>query len=408
MKICIINHSDSRGGASVVSYRLMEALQALGHEASMLVAHKSGSNDAVYIVKPQWRLKAAFLAEHLRILAGNGFNRADMFKVSIATDGMPLAEHPLVRQADAVFLNWVNQGMLSLDEISRIAASKPTIWTMHDMWNLTGICHHAATCRAFTKEPGCGNCPFLHSRASVKDLSRRTWQRKKTLYDNSGIRFVAVSSWLKKLCDESSLMAGREISLIPNAFPVEDFYIDSKGTTPVPGIPQGKKIILMGAARLDDPVKGLDYAVEALNRLDRHDTVAVFFGDIRNASALDSLHFPHVCTGSVTDPAVLHELYARATVLMSTSRYETLPGTLIEGQAAGCTPVSFDSGGQRDIIEHGLTGYLVPPYDTQAFAQALNTALDTPVDPTVLRRSVTEKFSAQSVASRYIDLLARP
>ena len=154
MKICIINHSDSRGGASVVSYRLMEALQALGHEASMLVAHKSGCNDAVYAVKPQWRLKAAFLAEHLRILAGNGLNRADMFKVSIATDGMPLAEHPLVRQADAVFLNWINQGMLSLDEISRIAASKTTIWTMHDMWNLTGICHHAGTCRAFTKEPG--------------------------------------------------------------------------------------------------------------------------------------------------------------------------------------------------------------------------------------------------------------
>ncbi len=44
MSTVIINHSDSRGGASVVSLRLLEALCAAGHDATMLVAHKAGDN----------------------------------------------------------------------------------------------------------------------------------------------------------------------------------------------------------------------------------------------------------------------------------------------------------------------------------------------------------------------------
>ncbi len=35
MKITIVNHSDNRGGAAIVSLRLMEALRAAGHDAAV-------------------------------------------------------------------------------------------------------------------------------------------------------------------------------------------------------------------------------------------------------------------------------------------------------------------------------------------------------------------------------------
>ncbi len=41
MKVVLVNHSDSLGGASVVTYRLMEALIAQGVDARMLVVKKS-------------------------------------------------------------------------------------------------------------------------------------------------------------------------------------------------------------------------------------------------------------------------------------------------------------------------------------------------------------------------------
>ncbi len=405
MKICIINHSDTLGGASVVSRRLMHALRDAGHDARMLVTRKVSDDEFVEQAASRLRSRVPFLAEHLRIFAANGFNRADLFKASIATDGLPLSRHPLVREADAVILNWVNQGMLSLGEIGRIASAKPVIWTMHDMWNMTALCHHAGECTRYTEAGGCHDCPLLHGRASAHDLSHRTFMRKARLYAGTRMTFVPVSTWLAAKCAAAPLMRGAAVEVIPNAFPVGDFYTEPRMAA-LPGVPEDKKLILMGAARLDDPVKGLHYAVEALNGLRRDDAVAVFFGALRDAGALDGLRFPHVHLGMIAEASTLRELYARATVVMSTSLYETLPGTLVEGQAAGCTPVAFDSGGQRDIIDDGSTGYLVKPYDTAAFSVALDKALDSPFGPSVLRAAVEERFSAEGVAGRYLDLIA--
>lgn len=406
MKITIVNHSDNRGGAAIVSLRLMEALRAAGHDAVMLVAHKYTDNPHVHAIEARYRLKACFAAEHLQILAGNGLRRRDMFKVSTAAFGLPLSRHPHVRGADAVMLNWVNQGMLSLDEIARIAAERPTMWTMHDMWCLTGVCHYAGTCTRYTDTPGCGCCPELNSRRS-RDLSRSTWSRKVEAYRRRRIHFVAVSGWLKRMASESSLMRGQRVDVIPNAFPVDSFHIEPRRSRAELGLPEGKKLIIMSAARLDTPVKGLDLAIDALNRLDRNDAAVLLVGALRNPHALDGLRFPHIAYGAVSEPALLRELYAHSTVLMSTARYETLPTTLIEGQAAGCTPVAFDSSGQCDIISNAEEGILVPSFDTAAFAEALDRALDAPLEPHALRASVERRYSAGKVAAEYIALLNR-
>ena len=389
MKITIVNHSDNRGGAAIVSLRLMEALRDAGHDAVMLVAHKYTDHPHVHAIEARYRLKACFAAEHLQILAGNGLRRRDMFKVSTAAFGLPLSRHHLVRGADAVMLNWVNQGMLSLDEIARIAAERPTVWTMHDMWCLTGVCH-----------------PELSSIRS-RDLSRSTWSRKVEAYRRRHIHFVAVSRWLRLMASESSLMRGQRVDVIPNAFPVDSFHIEPRRSRAELGLPEGKKLIIMSAARLDTPVKGLDLAIDALNRLDRSDSAVLLVGALRNPHALDGLHFPHIAYGAVSEPALLRELYAHSTVLMSTARYETLPTTLIEGQAAGCTPVAFDSSGQCDIISNAKEGILVPSFDTAAFAEALNRALDTPLEPHALRASVERRYSDGKVAAEYIALLNR-
>ena len=398
MKIVLINHSDSRGGASVVTYRLMKALRALGHDASMLVAHKATDDPDVHLAASAIRAKLPFFKEHLRIFKACDFSRRNLFKISIASDGLPLARHPLVRSADAVILNWINQGMLSLDEIAVMAKERRVVWTMHDMWNLTSLCHHAGGCTQY--EQTCSDCHFV----SDKTLGERTWQRKKMLYDCSPLSFVAVSSWLAEKCRRSSLFTHFEPAVIPNAFPADKFYIEPKKTRHELNLPAEKKIILMGAARLDDPVKGLPYAIDALNRLKRSDAVAVFYGAIRDASALSSLRLPHVCLGSV-DNSLVAELCAHASVVMSSSLYETLPGTLIEGMAGGAMPVSFDLGGQSDIIRNVSEGYLIPPYDVSAFADAIDAALDSQCRREVQHRLVAERFSSESVAGAYLELL---
>ena len=68
----------------------------------------------------------------------------------------------------------------------------------------------------------------------------------------------------------------------------------------------------------------------------------------------------------------LVQLYREASTILSTSRYETLGQTLVEGIACGTPAIAFGVGGIPDIIrpESG-NGQLIQPYDTAAMARAV-------------------------------------
>lgn len=406
LKVAIICQSDTLGGAAVVTYRLMYALRQQGIDARMLVFTKLSQDVNVRQIGSRPMRGYTFMGERIGIAMSNGFSRANLFKVSTATKGLALHRDSWVKEADVVMLSWINQGLLSLNGVRRIAElGKPMVWVMHDMWNLTGICHHAYDCRGYMES--CGKCPFLSSRRE-NDLSRRVWKRKQKLYAEAPMTFVPVSNWLADCCRSSGLLSGADIRVIPNAFPIDSFVTQS--TYSLGRIVEGRKVIAMGAARLDDPIKGLDIAIDVLNYLFDNKpevarrSVAVFFGAVRNRAAFDRLRFPHQLLGRVNDPSLLRQMYAKTHIVMSTSHYETLPGTLIEGMAAGCLAVTFGQGGQTDIVDHLETGYIAKYPDVVDFAKGLEWALARTPDRDELHELVRRRFSATSVAERFADL----
>jgi glycosyltransferase involved in cell wall biosynthesis len=58
-----------------------------------------------------------------------------------------------------------------------------------------------------------------------------------------------------------------------------------------------------------------------------------------------------------------------------TSESEGLSNTLVEYGLAGVPAVAFDVGGNREVLEHGATGFLVPPFDVAAFARRVEDLL---------------------------------
>jgi glycosyltransferase involved in cell wall biosynthesis len=405
MKVTLVNHSDTLGGASVVTYRLLEALCRQGVDVTLLVVKRAGNDERVALAGSEFSRRAAFYAEELCNLAGCR-SRENLFKVDTATFGLPLSKHPAVKGADVVVLNWVNQGMMSLEDIARIEA--PVVWTMHDMWPVTGVCHHAGECNGYKHK--CGNCPLV-TLAHSKDVSHLTWRRKRKLYTRKPITFIPVSNWLAQCCRESSLL--REVpEVIFNAFPVDSFSLTPSRSRRELGLPdEPTRFVVMGAARLDNEIKGLPIAIEALNRFAESeaakDCCALFYGDIRSMEPLQQLRLPYRYLGTIGDTATLASIYAHSTAVISTSHYENLPGTLIEGQASGCFPVAFDRGGQRDIIRSARLGYLATYPSAQSIADGLIHAFTTEIDREGLRRSVIEQFGADAIASRYIALFNR-
>lgn len=410
MRITFINKSDSLGGAAVVTLRLVEALRAAGADARMLVTHKGSDKEYVALAASHAKIKRDFLADRLPLLLNNGFSRSTLFQIDAARAGVPLYRHPWVTDADAIVLGWINQGVLSLDGIRRLATSgKPLLWTMHDMWPLTGVCHHAYSCRGFERR--CGECRLLGRCAAAHDLSHSVWERKRRLYEAADIRFIAVSRWLAERCKASSLLRNASVEIIPNAFPLSG--------APLPTAADKEPRLMMVAARLDDPVKGLPLLVKATQRLRAlapqqcRKLHLDLVGELRHAEALNGLAIPYTHHGSITDRTALQRLYARAAAVVSPSLFETLPGTLIEGMEMGAVPVAFDSGGQKDIVDNGTTGFLAPrtgdaDTDSAAFADTILGALELarlPDTPQRLRRSVASRFSADAVAHRYLSLI---
>ena len=403
MKVVLVNKSDSKGGAAVVSLRLMHALVDAGVDARMLVIDKQSNDNLVDVMGSKWSNKWRFRAERVGVWCRNSFNRSTLFMTDPATHGVNIANHPWIKDADVVCLNWVNQSTLSLKGIEQIAKSgKPIVWTMHDMWNCTGSCHHAYECPGY--KTTCESCHLLGSKG--RDLSTVTQERKRQLYRETDIHFVAVSNWLAAKCRESSLMHDSDISVIANAFPVENF-----SATRLPnddyGIDDDKKIIVMGAARLDDPVKGFDQLIAATKHVAEHKPELaqrlhlVLFGAIKDASLLDQIALPYTHLGVVNDVA---RVYSHGDIVLSTSLYETLPGTLIEGQASGCLPVTFGMGGQADIVDHLKTGYIAEYKDAASIAKGIEWAIGANVSRQFLHDEVERKFAASKIAQQYIEL----
>lgn len=75
----------------------------------------------------------------------------------------------------------------------------------------------------------------------------------------------------------------------------------------------------------------------------------------------------------------LAELFRSASVFCLPTYYrEGIPRVLIQAAAAGCAIVTTDVPGCREVVVDGVNGYLVPPRDATALAQALASLIQDP------------------------------
>jgi len=78
----------------------------------------------------------------------------------------------------------------------------------------------------------------------------------------------------------------------------------------------------------------------------------------------------------------LETILAGLDVLISSSRNEGTPVSLIEGMAAGVPVLATDVGGVADLVTHRETGWLVPAGDPAALAGGIRALLDDPAAAT--------------------------
>jgi glycogen(starch) synthase len=103
----------------------------------------------------------------------------------------------------------------------------------------------------------------------------------------------------------------------------------------------------------------------------------------------------------------LFPLIRNARLVVLPSRWENLANAALEAMALGRPVVATEGSGFAELIEHGVTGWLVPPDDATALANAVNTALS---DPARLRevgeaaRHRAQDFSLDRMVGRLEEL----
>jgi lipopolysaccharide/colanic/teichoic acid biosynthesis glycosyltransferase/glycosyltransferase involved in cell wall biosynthesis len=148
--------------------------------------------------------------------------------------------------------------------------------------------------------------------------------------------------------------------------------------------PEGTPVVLLASRMLLD--KGICEFVEAARSVKRTGVTARFVmvggtdpGNPTAVSAEQLRAWQDECVvewwGHRSD---MHCVLPQAHVVCLPSYREGVPKVLIEAAAAGRAIVATDVPGCREIVQHGRTGLLVPPQNSQKLAEAITFLLENP------------------------------
>lgn len=412
MRVLIVNTSEKTGGAAVAANRLMDALNNNGVKAKMLVRDKITEDITVASLPHSPLLQWRFLWERWCIFWHLHFSKHHLWEIDTASVGNDITKLREFQEADVIHLSWINQGMLSLKMIRKIIKSgKPIVWTMHDLWPATGICHYARGCNRYCSS--CGMCPLLPHKGSKNDLSAKIFRRKKAVYHDGNIHFVACSKWLEKQAKRSALFMGQRITNVPNPIDTHVFCKqDQQEARLTVELPADKRLILFVSQRVTDERKGMAYFVDAIARLvaahpEMKDNTAVAILGGHSEEVASRLALPAYPLGYMSDERKIVQVYNAVDAFVLPSLEDNLPNTIMEAMACGVPCVGFRVGGIPEMIDHQRNGYVAAYRDVDDLMLGIHWVLDEADKQTLAREciyKVSHNYSQHAVALRYIEI----
>jgi glycosyltransferase involved in cell wall biosynthesis len=230
------------------------------------------------------------------------------------------------------------------------------------------------------------------------------------LVARSGASVIAVTQAQVPELASLGFAGGRTHVGLPGVPTPDADFVDRAAARAALGLP-GDAFVAVLVARLR-PEKRIDLFIEALDRLKQRgrNVHGVVVGDgpeeERLADLIARLDAPVDLVGYQAKPAG-YVIAGDAVCL--TSDLEALPLTLLEATACGRPIVVTDIGGVREVVKDGSTGFVVPPGDASAIADAMEKLA---ADPAMseqfgdsARRLWQSKLSVDAMADNYFALL---
>jgi len=315
-----------------------------------------------------------------------------------------IVEEPAFRDADVVHYHLIHNRVISLYDLEWLFGLKPSIWSFHDPWPLTGHCIHPMGWDGWLT--GCAPCPFLERPFSIKaDGAGAMWQAKRRVYAKLDIDVVVASEWMLDMVRRSPLTADfRNVHLIP--FGVDPGFLsgpDQASSRRELGIPADDFVVFFRSSPWE--LKGVSYIIDALKARPPSRPTTLLTVDKPGLLKELERDYRIVELGWVNDDSRLKLPFAAADVFVMPSLAEAFGLMAVEAMAASRPVVCFEDTALPAITHAPECGIAIPLGD----AAGLRVVLDRlSADPTegarrgaLGRRLVETEYGHE----RYLDAM---
>lgn len=401
MKILHICTSDNNGGAAIAAMRLHRAMQSEGIDSTFFALDRSITDDISIKTVQQRKKIIKSLIGSIKLILFRKTKLSD--KKGLFSDmsyGYKIGQFLDLQQFDIIYLHWINSNFLSLIGLEEILKTgKKVYWFLHDMFPITGGCHHSFECNGYFQN--CGLCPYMKTN-KPKDFSYKQLKRKHKILDKyDNLTFISPSKWLTECAKSSSLGQKHAVQCIPNI--ANDKYFNKQDKTfckNLLGIQTNVNYIAFGAvSALSNPYKGFEYLEEALRILKERKVSCnlLVFGSSYNKQIEERLPYKCHFLGYLHDVYTLNLLYNSAEVFCVPSLAETFCQTALESVFCGTPVVAFNIGGLPDIVSEN-TGYLAEYKDAEDLANGIEQCLKR---KSIDNSAIKEKCNPHAVVSMH-------
>ncbi len=318
---------------------------------------------------------------------------------------------PAFKQADLIHLHIIHSGFFSLRHLPELTKQKPTVWTLHDPWALTGHCIHPFECDRW--KIGCGSCPDLKTPFSMRrDNTKFQFSYKKESYENSDLDIVVASKWMKDMVEASPMLRNAHVHVIPFGLDLTYFSpLDSKKARMRFGIPE--EAIVLSFRAEDEPFKGLSYIIEALEKLKGNDPIYLLTLSSARLKKRVSNRFQIVELGWVYDQEIVRDVYRACDIFLMPSLAESFGMMAVEAMACEKPVIVFEGTALPDVTFAPEVGIAVPNRDSHALSEAIQRLIDHPEERIergkkcreIAEKVYSEKAHVQAMVNLYKDVL---